>query len=268
MQKSQRLNFLRWYDLAKIVLGDLMPERSDAVIQICLFESDVMVLPLPRETTKEEIANRADPSICVIDRPHQENIEILLQCNTLKSVEKLRNILDLHQQKQKADLLEGLSKLDSDFKTIVYSKQKQYNFGQSPSYLIDQAYSSRTITERDFDLLFRRVDEIRKAGIDQKLLMNRRDPPELPAIGIARVSISRDENIFQQKIQQIKPIYRATLEVKTDSELRKIVKAEAKAKRLEPSIVCSRCEEKYSREEYTESRFCRKCGNRLIFVRQ
>lgn len=252
-----------------------MPDRSDAVMQMCLFENDVMVLPLPEETTKEEIARRTDPSICVTDRPGQENMEIVLQCNTLKSVEKLRNILDSHEQKQKGDLLVGLSKLDEDFKTLVYSKQKPYNFGQSPSYVVDRAYPSRTITEKDIDLLFKRVDEIRKQGIDQKLRMNRRDPPELPAIGIAHVYIRRDESLFQNKIEQIKPIYKATLVVKTDSELRKIVKAEEKAKRLEapsirmePKIVCSRCGDQYSREEYAVSRFCRKCGNRLIFVRQ
>jgi hypothetical protein len=123
LPKSPRLNFLRWYDLAKIVLGDLMPERSDAVIQICLFESDVMVLPLPGETTKEELANRADPSICVIDRPYQENIEIVLQCNTLKSVEKLRNILDLHQQKQ---ALFTYSSLSTDLSLCEYSIQSSF----------------------------------------------------------------------------------------------------------------------------------------------
>ena len=251
-----------------------MPDRSDAVMQMCLFENDVMILPLLQETTKEEIASRADPSICIIDRQGQEKMEIVLQCNTLKSVEKLRNILDLRQQKQKGDLLDRLSKLDEDFETLVYSKQKPYNFGQSPSYVVDRAYPSRTISENDIDLLFRRVDEIRKQGIDQKLLVNRRDPPELPAIGLAHVSVTRDESLFQNKLEQIKPIYKAALDVKTNSEWRKIVRAEEKAKRLEAppirmesKIICSRCRDQYSREEYAESHFCRKCGNRLIFIR-
>jgi hypothetical protein len=260
-------------------------------MKICVFNNDVMVLTLPDETTKDEISNRADPSICIIDHPDEENIEVVLQCNTLKSVDKFRNILDSYHSREKADLVRGLSELDNDFMTVIYSKKKTYNFGQSPKYEKDLIYQSRSISEKEIDQIFNRVDEIRVEGIEWKIRDGRRDPPELPAIGIAGVSITRDENCFKRKLEQIKPIYVSTLSVKTQSELRKAHKLTSKWReeerhsqcsrsRTRPSprklsiskpqiILCVNCKNrKYSREEYDQNRFCRNCGMRLSFVRQ
>jgi hypothetical protein len=269
-----RPQFEKLYELAKAVLGDLMPSRSEEIMKACIFDKGVMVLPLPNETTKDELKSRADPSIFIVNHQGEDKIEMGLQCNTLKSVEKLRNILDSYHFREKAELLQGLSRLDGDFETVVYSKKKPYNFGQSPDYERDLVYPSSSITEKEIDRLFSRVDEIRASGIEQKIISGRRDPPELPAIGIAEVTIKKDETLFTRKLEQLKPIYVSTLNVKTRSQIKKAEKIasklreEAKASRP-PVILCLKCKgQEYSREEYNKNRgFCPKCGMRLSFLR-
>ena len=243
-----------------------MPERTEKIMEVCLFQHDVMILPSKNEMSKEEISNRTDPSICIVDQLNEETMEIVLQCNTVRSVDKLRNVLDSHQTKEKAALISGLSNLDDDFQTIVYQKLKPYNFGQSPSDVKDRTYTSRTISERVFDQLFARVDEIRKEGLEKREA-NRRDPPKLPMVGIAQVNIPRNEGLFCEKLRKLKPLYEATLGIKTRVELNKIARQEQKIKvfdHREPDIMCEACNDRtYTREEYRENRFCRTCNNRL-----
>ncbi|MHB8699675.1 MAG: hypothetical protein ACYC7D_01465 [Nitrososphaerales archaeon] len=239
-------------------------------MKFCIFSKDIMVLPVAGELTKGEISNRADPSICVIDHNEQEKkLEIVLQCNTLKGVVKLKNILDSYHAQEKMDLLEGLARLDDDFVTLVYSKKKLYNFGQSPKYDPDLSYQSNTISEKEFDQLFTRAGEIRSEGIEWKIRLGRHDPPELPAIGIAKVAIPRDEGTFKRKLEQIRPLYLAMLRVKTLPDLKKAKKLTLKVKKpMITKIICDNCNDReYGREDYQQSRFCGNCGRRLSFIK-
>lgn len=271
-----RPQFERLYDLSKIVLQDLMPVRTREIMEMCVFERGVMVLPLPEETTKDELKSRANPSIFIIKSRDGDKIQIGIQCNTLKSVEKLQNILDSFHFREKYELIQGLATLDSAFHTVVYSKKKPYNFGQSPNYEKDLSFPSNSISEKEIGRLFNRVAEIRTNGIAQKKLSGRRDSPEIPAIGIAEVTIENDEAVITKMLEQIKPIYTSVLRIKTAQEIRKAKILASKLRNREkvalpPFIACVKCNDRreFSREEYDITRgFCPSCGMRLRFLRR
>jgi hypothetical protein len=115
-----RSNYVPWYRLAQDVLGDLLPNLSDAEIVSRVSRLNYLIFPLEGETTKDEAANRPDPHIDI--KLGERTIRIGLRCNSIASVEKMRNILDSFHSKEKQELLNELEKLDDDFQTAIYSK--------------------------------------------------------------------------------------------------------------------------------------------------
>jgi hypothetical protein len=90
----------------------------------------------------------------VIDREGDATLQLGLECNTLKSVEKLRNILDIYHAREKSEFLQSISKIDNGFATLVYAKLKPHNFAESPQYRIDWKCQSNQIAEEKIDQLF------------------------------------------------------------------------------------------------------------------
>ena len=147
--------FVKWYRGAQDVLGNaLVPDLNDEVIVDRVSKNVILVLPLPGEETKEQTSNRPDPVIYVIDREGDEALQLGLECNTLKSVEKLRNILDLYHAREKKEFLQCISKMDDSFETFVYAKLKPHNFAESPEYRIDLKFQSNQIGDTEIDQLF------------------------------------------------------------------------------------------------------------------
>jgi hypothetical protein len=96
--------FVKWYRWAQDVLGNvLVPDLNDESIANRVSKNVILVLPLPGEETKEQTSNRPDPVIYVIDREGDGALQLGLECNTLKSVEKMRNILDSYHAREKSE---------------------------------------------------------------------------------------------------------------------------------------------------------------------
>lgn len=207
-----------------------------------------------------------DPVIYVIDRESEETIQLGLECNTLKSVAKLRNILDSYHAKEKSEFLQCLLQVDDRFETRVYDKLKPRNFAQSPEYRRDLSFPhSNQIGDAEIAQLFSRVDAIRQAGVEWRLKDGLSHPPEVPSIDVVCAQIPRDAEVYKSTLEQIKPLFEITLRVKGDAALKS---AKLELEKNKPRIVkiqCTPCNIEYTREEYVQSRFCRKCGNRISF---
>jgi hypothetical protein len=222
---------------------------------------------MPGEETKEQTSNRSDPVIYVIDRESEKTIQLGLECNTLKSVGKLRNILDSYHTREKSEFLQCLLKVDDSFETLVYDKLKPHNFAESPEYRVDLRFpNSNKMGDKEIGQLFSRVDAIRRSGVEWRLKDGLSHPPEVPSIDIVCARITRDEELFKRTLNQLKALFEITLRVKTDSVLKRAKIQLEKNKPRVTKLQCTSCNIEYTREQYQESRFCRKCNNRISFV--
>jgi hypothetical protein len=151
LRREQR--FVKWYRWAQDTLGNtLAPDLNDERITDRVSKNVILVLPFPGEETKEQTSNRPDPVIYVIDREGDETLQLGLECNTLKSVEKLLNILDPYHAREKSEFLQCIEKVGDSFETFVYAKLKPHNFAESPEYRIDwRSRRIRSMKERSID---------------------------------------------------------------------------------------------------------------------
>jgi hypothetical protein len=257
--------FVRWYRWAQDALGEaLVSDLKNESIVDRVSKNVILVLPLPGEETKEQTSNRPDPVIYILDK--ENTLQLGLECNTLKCVEKLRNILDLYHAREKSEFLELISKIDDGFETLVYAKLKPHNFAESPEYRVDWKCQSNLIAEEEIGQLFSRADAIRRSGVEWRLKDGLSHPPEVPSIDIACTQVAIEEEAFKRKIVQIRSLFEITLRVKIDSDLKRAKAAEEKKPKKITKIFCTSCKIEYTREQFQQSRFCRACNNRTSFV--
>ena len=138
-------DYIPFFRLSEVVLQDLLPKIPDEEIVSLVSNSNWVALPLPGETSKEEIENRPDPHIDL--RLNGATMRIGLRCNTVSSVEKLQNILTEYHSREKDALLEAMKRIDDDFETVVYAKIKEHN------------WSERAIYDPQFQMQTNKIDE-------------------------------------------------------------------------------------------------------------
>ena len=88
---SREERFVRWYRWAQDALGEaLVSDLKNESIVDRVSKNVILVLPLPGEETKEQTSKRPDPVIYILEKEENGALQLGLECNTLKSVEKLR----------------------------------------------------------------------------------------------------------------------------------------------------------------------------------
>ena len=105
-------------------MPDLIPSLKDEEVQQVISMRDWLIFRLPKEEGKEQAVNRPDPHIDITLRESGE-IRIGIRCNTIKSVEKLMNILDGYHQKEKVQLVERLRPLDDRFVALIINRKRR-----------------------------------------------------------------------------------------------------------------------------------------------
>lgn len=179
----------------------------------------------------------------------------------------MRNVLDSHSSTERAEFLSLLSGLSDDFETHVYSKQRPHNYGESPEYIPVKTFRSNSITEKEIQEMFSISDSIRGHGIQWKDERGLPHNPEVPSLDLACAKFGRDPEIFRTKLEQLRPLYLASLKIKTDPELRKAKKEDIErhsgASQRSVKFLCTSCNIEYTKEAYAHSRFCHKCHNRI-----
>jgi hypothetical protein len=221
------------------------------------------------ETDRKQAVNRPDPHIDITVRDPGK-IRIGIRCNTIRSVEKLRNILDGYHQQEKAQLVEQLKALDDRFVTVVQRKRKEYNFAEAPQHEELFCAKSNALDEVKIREIFNLVDEIRQRGLDQRKEQVLGFLPEAPVIDVVAVSLPLDEQTFRSALAKMGPILETCLRIKTSSEISRERKRIARemAKAVFVGFVCPQCQRKFSKED--RHRFCPSCGTLIkpLFEKQ
>ena len=240
----------------------MIPSLKDNEIKENISSKDWLIFPLPTEEGKLQAVNRSDPHIDITLRDPGK-IRIGIRCNTVKSVERLRNILEIYHLNEKTQLVQQLRALDDRFFTQIISKHKEYNFAQAPKHetLFDE--KSNTLNEAKIEQIFNLVKEIRQRGIDKKREQSLGFLPEAPVIDLVAVSVPLEEEAFRSALAIIGPIFETCLRVKTQSEIVREKKRPAKKRsKVFVGYICTRCSTKLQVQEVTNlrSNFCPKCG--------
>jgi predicted RNA-binding Zn-ribbon protein involved in translation (DUF1610 family) len=194
-----------------------------------------------------------------------EKIGIGLTCNTIDSVEKMRNILDSYHNPERENLLSALKKLDDTFTASVSRKIKENHFAQPPVYQTKLQIKSNQINDEIIKNIFKITDEIRKRGIELMELHGISHPIEAPTIQLAYCEFQMNEDIFRRRLQELKPLFEICLRVKRSGEL------EREKKKIEESQIilkCKNCDKTVTEEEYVTNKFCPKCKSIIIRVKK
>lgn len=253
------------------MLQDLLPKLSDEQIVSFVSNQNWVAFPIPGEETKDDVENRPDAHIDL--RLLRNTLRIGLRCNTVPSVDKLKNVLhDFHAQ-EKIALTESMQKLDSDFQTAVYAKIKEHNRAERAEYKTRFQTQTNQLDRAGVEEMFRWSGQIREEG---KRRMKEGDLPHnpvTPVIDLAFTTIDRNENqLYLSKLAQLKPIFETCLKVKTDSSIRAALRNNAakKSKVISRSaqFTCSKCGKKFSREDAKQKKFCDVDGMKIqtVFV--
>jgi hypothetical protein len=262
-----KYQYIRWFKIAQEVLGsNLVRKLDDTDVINWISREHWLMLPLPTEIDMEDAKNRWDPNIYIElwEKNGKEKIGIGLTCNTIKSVEKMQNILDSYHNPERERLLFALKKLDNTFTASVSSKRKENHFAQSPDYDRKLELKSNEIDEKYIKEIFRITTEIRKKGIRLKETWGTSHPIEAPTFQLAYCGFPIDEDIFRKKLQELKPVFEICLHIKKSGELEK------EKKKIENSkivLICEKCRKIVSEQEYSKSKF-HSCKNLIRKVKR
>ena len=259
LEESRIQEYLRWYKVSREVLPNLIPSLKEDKIKENISSKDWLIFPLPYEEGKQQAVNRPDPHIDITLRDPGK-IRVGIRCNTVKSVEKLKNILESHHLKEKTQLIQQMRALDDRFFTQVISKQKEYNFAQAPKHETLFAAKSNTIDEAAIEQIFNLVDEIRQRGLDKKSEQGLGFLPEAPVIDLVVISLPLEEEDFRSALVMVGPIFETCRRVKTRSEINLERKRaeKAKTKAQFEGFICHKCQMKFPIDG--KPRFCPNCG--------
>jgi len=260
---SRKLEYLKWFNISKEMLPSLIPSLKDGDVQQLVSLRDWLIFPLPAEVERKQAINRPDSHIDITLR-EPGKIRIGIRCNTVRSVEKLRNILDGYHQKEKTLLLEQLRTLDDRYVTLVLSKQKEYNFAQAPKHETFFYAKSNTLDEAKIEQIFNLVDEIRQRGMDEKREQSLSFLPKAPVIDVVAVILPLNEEMYRSAIVKIGLIFETCLRIKTRPEIRRERKiiAKEKIKKEFVGFICLRCQTKLPKQKDVGLVFCPTCGTR------
>ena len=257
LDESKIQEYIKWYNISKDTMPKLVPPLNEFEIRENVSSKDWLIIPLPFEEGKLQAVNRPSPHID-LTRREADKIRIGIRCNTIKSVDKMKIILEGHNLKEKIQLIYKMRKLDDRFLTQVISKQKTHNFAQSPYHKIICAIKSNTIDEVKINMIFNLIKEIRKRGIEEKNKYGYDFLPEAPVLDLVNVSLPLNKDDFCSALSMMGPIFEICLKLKTRFEKKRERKSVKKIKGRLMGYICHRCDMKFTLEN--KPMFCPNCG--------
>lgn len=112
-----------------------------------------------------------------------------------------------------------MKELEDDFETKLQNKKKEKHFAEKPSYERLESVQTNEIDEDFIDKMFRIGKKLRERGREKRKEEDLSFSPESPAIALTKVKIPRDEQVFKEKISQLKPLYGICLKIKSGKRL-------------------------------------------------
>ena len=250
--------YVKLYQIARLQLPSLIPELTEFEIRQQVSARDWLIFPLFSEADRKEGVNRPDPHIDITLR-EPEKVRIGIRCNTIKSVDKLKNILNGYHAAEKDKLLLLMNSLDDRFITSIINKQKEYNFAQMPKHETIFQEKSNSINGIKIMEMFELIDKIRQRGIEKRKEQGVSFLPEAPVIDLTYVSVPLEEEAYRLAMIEIGKIYELCIRIKTISEIETIQKESNKRKKvIFQGYICTKCKATFPLDQ--KPMFCPICG--------
>ena len=227
--------YVKWYNLAKEAIQNamLIPARSDKEIFSIVSRKNWLMF-VNKGEDKEIAINSKDPNIFLAILSKEGNLtgeaRLGLTFNNLKAYEKFKIIMHGYNQDIKKRVVEKLLRLENDWKISIERKVKEYNYAQSPEYFDIKIWNSNKINDKIIDEIVEIANNIRESGIktrDERRAKNR-FYSETPNINLMESTFKLTEEEFKKRILEVFEVLSLCLNVKTDIEIRKIIRDKQK----------------------------------------
>lgn len=220
MRRAEKAKYVYWYRLAAQALGDLVPHpEKDSEIKKWVSEENWLLIPKHEERSLQEARNRPDPNIYF--SLEDGTIRVGLICSTIRSVEKMQNLLTPYHTTQEDEFLSYMRGLPDDFSTIVWAKEKPHHPLQTPDYHEKFRAQSNRIDEASTREIFRLTNSLASEGRELRKVDGKKWTPVSPVLEIAVAHIPPTDQEFLIAIARLGPLYSICLKVKTDAELKR-----------------------------------------------
>ncbi len=225
-----KTKYVKWYKIARDTINDesLTPFRADDEILDCVSEEDWLMF-IPPDITRERAESLPEPNIYFYIRDDINRIGLTF--NNVGSMDKIRNILLDYSSELKEILVEKLLKLDDRWKLSLNRKIKIKHFRNIPNFTRIFYINTNKIDNEKINKLFDLSTQIRKDGKirrEEERVKNDMWYSEVPSMDLMHIDIGLDEQEYKKRIIEAFDILKICLEVKSDTQIRKIQREEKK----------------------------------------
>ena len=213
--------YIKWYNLARDLIKDdfLVPKRTNEEIFNLVSEGDWLLF-CPKDVTKEDSKVAPEPNVYFY-LVGTNNAVLGLSFNNLPSYDKFKTIMSRYNIEQKDKITKKLLVLDSSWVIRISRKIKEYNFAQTPRYVLEKKWVVNKLNEKIIDELISIGDAIREEGKEKSEEKKPKFYLETPTIDLLEAEFSLNEKEFGKRIVEVFDILRLCLDIKTNTEINK-----------------------------------------------
>lgn len=235
-----KTKYIKWYNLAKSIVNDpeLIPDRTDQkIMDEFVSREDWLMFAPAFISTKEEAKNAPIPNVYfVLYKEGSKRFgRVGLTFNTIKAVERLKNILSDYSSEEKEELVKRLLSLEGVWKISV-DRKIRHNFLAKPEYFPVFKCQSNEIDKSIIDKIIIASDNIREDGREkrEKMKLTKRSYTETPSMDLMVCEFELSEDEFKKKVKEAFDVLKICLNVKTNAQIRKLEKQQKKEPIEEP----------------------------------
>ncbi|MBU0459300.1 MAG: hypothetical protein KJ771_00665 [Nanoarchaeota archaeon] len=219
--------YIKWYKITKEIVNNdsLVPKRSDQEILKLVSQEDWLMFVLKKFDNTEEAKNAPTPNVFMnlYKNDNKNFCRIGVTFNNVGGVDVLKNILSKYCKDEKEALTKSLLSLDGSWEIVVSRKIKEYNWAQTPEYVEEFHINSNQINDKIVDQIISWVNKIREEGTEKRL--SKKVVQETPSVNLLEAIFELNEDEFRKRMKEAFEVLQVCLEVKPNSEIRKIVKS-------------------------------------------
>ncbi len=228
MINMDKEKYIKWYNLARDAVNDafLMPQRYPEEIVSFVSREDWLGFA-DKDTSLEELEKSDKPNIFFEIENNKGTIGLTF--NNVNSVDTIKNILNGFCKVEKEELIKKLLELETIWRIKVHRKIKEHHQSEKAEYDTVFDEQSNKIDEKNIEKIIKLSEEIRENG-KRKPINKANYPYETPVITLMESDFELSEDEFKKRIVSAFDVLRTCLNVKTDSQIRRLEKEKSKLK--------------------------------------
>lgn len=220
--------YLKWYKLAQEIVNntELIPERTDKEILDLVSQEDWLMFLIKELSDMKEAKNADKPNVffSIFKDDNRDYGRIGVTFNNVPAVDILKNILNKYCKNEKEKLTELLLSLEGTWEIKVERKIKEHHWQEAPRYVPELHVNCNEINEKIVDQIINLVNKIREEGKENRKTIGT-SYIETPSVNLVETTFELSEEEFSKRTKEAFEILRVCLDVKSDREIKKIVKS-------------------------------------------